>query len=93
MLVHVLQLKKMPDYSQLSIGQLESYKGSAEQSNERAVKHDHVAALYNHVRPFWFARLLQFDLSAPSNGRGLQVLCCTVLCAHDEDELIAPQSH
>ena len=44
------QLKKMPDYSQLTIGHLESYKGSVQQSPERAVKHDHVAALYNHVR-------------------------------------------
>jgi len=43
------KLKKMPDYTNLNIGQLESYKGSVQQSNERAVKHDHVAALYNHI--------------------------------------------
>lgn len=44
-----LQLKTIPDYSKLSIDDALQYRGSVEQSEERAQKHDHAAAIYNHV--------------------------------------------
>ena len=45
-----VQLKTIPDYSKMSIDDALKYRGSADQSEERAQKHDHVASIYNHVR-------------------------------------------
>ncbi|EIE22002.1 hypothetical protein COCSUDRAFT_56439 [Coccomyxa subellipsoidea C-169] len=43
------KLKTIPDYSKLSIDDALKYRGSEEQSEKRAQKHDHAASLYNHI--------------------------------------------
>jgi len=43
------KLKTIPDYSKMSIDDALKYRGSADQSEERAQKHDHVASIYNHI--------------------------------------------